>query len=617
MAFRFPKQALGALLVVAGLSAARPAWALTCDEIVSMVGFNIPTHIIVQTMEGSGTQFSAADIQCLQQHDAPAEVVAAAKKMQAGSTAAPPAPEPAPTTMHRPAPQPEPDVPLLDMGDDTQSLNTQVEEVDEGGGPARVEELVRLYRAKKLLTASKGLYDLLQQGTYPGSEDKIEYYLAKSLYDLGMYEGAQHYFMEVVRKGPSRPYFKYALPKLVAIADLTGNDTELLRIVAKIPPEAFPRQAKNHLAYLMGRKLYENGELAASARYFQQISPRSDLYMRSKYFEGEIHNERGKLKSAVKAFRDVYQADLQTNAPRQREQANDLKQLALMDIARIYYGLEHYDTASEFYGRVDRDSSYWPQSLFERAWATFMKNDLNGTLGLLLTDASPHYAENEYLPEAKLLRALTFFQLCEYDDVQGILVDFEKTYNPMLEEMRAFLDKYDSPEGRQLSDQAYATYFDKPHPNTTFDKALFLRILRNTDLAALVRQLELMDKEQQLIEAQKPIWRDSVGKNLEQVIAHDRLRYEKRAGLVLLQEMAKQYEYLKDLISQSEVIRFEVVDAQRVDYEYKMQNPMVESEASRRIDYGTSRTVIYWPFNGEFWKDELGYYRYTETPACK
>jgi len=530
--------------------------------------------------------------------------------------------EPAPAPAPRPrAPEPAPEEDPGDPFEQVEEGGTDVsqgavEEEDDVAGPAKVEELVRLYRAKKLLTASKGFHDLLRENTYPDYEDKIQYYLAKSLYDLGMYHGAQSYFMEVVRKGPSRPYFKYALPKMVAIAELTGDDTELLRIVHKIPPEAFPRQAKNHLYYLMGRKLYESDELAASARYFAQISPRSELYVRSKYFEGVIHHERGKDKSAVKAFRDVYQAEVDLADARQASEVEDLKQLALIDIARIYYALDRFDTADEFYGMVDRESGYWPQSLFERAWSQFMVNDLNGTLGLLLTTQSPHYAGDEFLPEATLLRALTFFQLCEYDDADAVLLDFEATYNPMAAEMRAFLDQYSSTEGQKLSDQAFEAYFERPHPASKLDKALFLKVLKNRDLAALVRHMDMMDEEATLIEAQKGAWKDTLGADLLKILEDDKLRYKKRAGLILLQEMADQYDYLDDLIGQSEIIRFEVVDAQRVDYEFRMQNPVVESESDRVVDWATSKTVIYWPFNGEFWKDELGYYRYTETPEC-
>ena len=34
------------------------------------------------------------------------------------------------------------------------------------------------------------------------------------------------------------------------------------------------------------------------------------------------------------------------------------------------------------------------------------------------------------------------------------------------------------------------------------------------------------------------------------------------------------------------------------------------------LDFATAVDFIYWPFNGEFWKDELGYYSYTEQGSC-
>jgi hypothetical protein len=85
----------------------------------------------------------------------------------------------------------------------------------------------------------------------------------------------------------------------------------------------------------------------------------------------------------------------------------------------------------------------------------------------------------------------------------------------------------------------------------------------------------------------------------------------------MLKEMAEEYKSLSDLLTQSEIIRFEVVDAQRQDYMYKMQNPTVEDASAKTVDFATSKDIIYWPFNGEFWKDELGYYRYTEKSICR
>jgi hypothetical protein len=85
----------------------------------------------------------------------------------------------------------------------------------------------------------------------------------------------------------------------------------------------------------------------------------------------------------------------------------------------------------------------------------------------------------------------------------------------------------------------------------------------------------------------------------------------------MLSEMAQMANYLKDLMSQAKIIRFEVVSAQRADYAYKTSNPDLEDSKSSAIDFATSTEFIYWPFNGEFWSDELGYYHYTEQGSCK
>jgi tetratricopeptide (TPR) repeat protein len=604
-----PRALLGQALVVAGaLAVSTPAYALSCDEILNMVSVNVPTHIIVQTMEGSGTQFSADDIRCLAEGGAPADIVDSARSM--AQSDAPVAAPTAPVEVERPTSAFEEAEALgsdLPVGDD--------EEMDGSSSCAALDDLIKAYRAKKVLTASYGLYDILEQGSCPTEESRIKYYLAKSLFDLEMYHSAQYYFMEVVRTGPANPYFKYALPKLVAIAELTGNDTELLRIVHKIPPDAFPRQAQNHLYYLMGRKYYEDDNLSESAKYFGQISSKSDLYLKSKYFEGAINTERSKYRSAVKAFSDVYRAEFAPRDARHLEEINHLKDLSLINIARIYFEIDKFETADEYYSQVDRESIYWPQSLFERAYSNFYRNDLNLSLGLLLTTQSPYYSDEEFIPEATLLRALTYFQLCDFTEVERILLAFERDYGAMRSEIKGFLQQYNSDEAKKLTDQAYDAYFES-NRETTLTKAFFTRILRNRDLGSLVSHMDLMDQEVKLIAQQKTEWRDRVGSHLLQVIEADRVRYKKSAGREMLKEMADYYQVLSDLMTQSEIIRFEVVDAQRADYEFRMQNPEVESEDEKKVDFSVSKTIIYWPFNGEFWKDELGYYRYTEPGNC-
>ncbi len=598
------------------------AWAMSCDDIMTMVSSNVPSSIVIQTMKSSGKTYSAADVQCLVGKGAPADVLAAARA-QGGAAAPAPAPAPVPVA-NPPAGTPAPAPDLSGAGFDGADmiggdLTDGGEPAPTGSSPAEIEQAIEWHKAKKYLSASKAFYDLLERNDFPAQQTKIQYHLAKSLYELEMYHSAQYYFMQVVRKGPKNPYFKYALPKLVNIAEYTGNDSELLRIVHKIPPESFPGPAKNHLYYLMGRKLYEKQELTESANYFKQISSKSELYMRAKYFEGVINNERGKLKSAVMSFREVMTAEppVATGDARRSKELEDLKDLALINVARIYYGLERFDNANNYYAQVDRDSTYWPESLFERAWTNFFIQDLNHTLGLLLTVESPYFNTTEYIPEVTVLRALTFFQLCEYDEVERLLIGFENESRPMVAELDAFLTQYKTDEGKKLADQAYDKYFSDPHTRSALDTAMFSRTLRNRDLAAYVRHMDMMDEEIAKIDGEKGVWKTSIGDSLKKTIEKDRQRYKRKAGLTLLREVAGQKKNLEDLLVQSEIIRFEVVDAQRQDYEFKMSNPDVSALDANQIDFAVSKEIIYWPFNGEFWADELGYYRYTEDGNCK
>lgn len=599
------------------LAAPRDAAALSCDDIITMSQHGVPESVLVTTVKESGDLYSQDDIRCLQDKGAPAAVIAQAKQM---------------TQKDEPAAAPAPVEQVEDAGSDLDddedvlgSRSPAPQELSDGetdqssGEPEKLKEAVRQYRAKKPLAASLMLYELLEEGRYQEYEPKINYYLARSLEMLEMWHTAQHHYLRVIRR-PDSQYFPYALPKLVKIARYTGDDTELKRIVTKIPPDAYPRNARSDMFYLLGVRAFDKDELSRAAKYFSQVGSSSPYYLKANYFQGVIYNEQGKLKSAVRAFRDVYREDIEVfNDPRYLKEIEELKDLALINVARVYYGIERFDEAGNYYELVNRNSPQWPEALFEHAWSNFMQNNLNDTLGQLLTVRSGFYNEDEWLPEASVLRALTYFNLCEYNKVDQILLGFEQTYRPMHEEMRDFTKQYASSEGRKLADQAWLAYFgDQQQTESKLPKALFNRVLRNGELAGIVRHLDIMEEEEELIARQKSRWADALGPYLRKVLEKDRQRYQRRAGLLFLKEMARQSNKLADLLTQSEIVRFEVVDAQRVDYQYKASSAGIGDALDRvDLDFATAIEFIYWPFNGEFWKDELGYYHYTEQGSCK
>jgi tetratricopeptide (TPR) repeat protein len=595
------------------------AHAIPCQEVANMLNAGVPANIVASAIRDSGARYTASDISCLSQAGAPGVVLEVARTM----TAAPAAPAPAPAAA--PAPR--------QRGIDSESdllgsRASQPRELEDSGGdrssaaegpsPAAIKEAVRLMRNNKPLSSSLRFYDLLKSGNYPDQDTKIKYYLARSLEMLEMHHTAQYFFLKVVNEGPNTPYFKYALPKLVKMSRYTGDETELLKVAPRVPAEAYPRGSKNKMYYLMGLRQFSQKDLNGARKYFGQISSKSGLYLRARYLEGIIYNKQGKLKSSKRAFMDVVRHPIEAANKVDLDRQQALKDLALVNIGRMYYKIERFDDASKYFDLVPHDSVYWPDSLFSGAWANFMQNNLNHTLGQLLTIRSPFFSEADFIPEIEYLRALTYFNLCEYKQVENILLNFEGRMRPVQNELKGFVKGYASKEQLKMAERAWETYFGPRAVETQVPKALFNKLLRNDDISGIVSHLGVLDTELDLIDRQKPQWRDTVGALLKKVIEKDRLKLKRRAGKFMLAEMAGWANTLQDLLSSSEIVRFEVIDAQRVDYQYKFQNPDLSNLASKvDLDFATAVEFIYWPFNGEFWQDELGYYHYTEQGSCK
>lgn len=602
----------------------RPALALSCDDIMSMVKVNVPTNIVVQTIKDSGETFDDADIACLRSAGAPDAVIAQAERQKAEEEPVPlPGDDSTGGVLPNSGSSFDSDEDLL-SGRVPDRAEDRDLDLSEGpatrGAPRSVEQAIDEYKAKKYLASSLRLFEALDSGDYPDAAADIHYYLARNLEALEMFHTAQYHYLWVVKKARDSQYFDYALPRLVAIAEFTGDDTELANLVKResLSPESYPRQAKDHLYFLLGAQRYKDGDLRGAREAFAQVGANSLLGLKAKYFEGVIYNEQGKLRSAVRSFRDVYREEVDPRTEREAKELVRIKDLALLNIARVYYGIERFDEAAKYYDLVSRDSEYWGESMFEAAWTAFMLNDLNKALGDLLTVRSPFFRDDEFLPEATILRALTYFNLCEYDEVERILLNFEDEYRPIYEELRDFVQAYSSKEGRKIADEAWDTYFGREHRDTVLPKSVFKKALRNRDLVGVVRHLELMDQERALIDEQKTRWRESIGPYLKQILDRDQRRLKRRAGLILLSESARMANHLNDMLTQSEIIRFEVVDAQRVDYQYKASNvELADSSATLDLDFATAVDFIYWPFNGEYWSDELGYYQYTEQGSCQ
>ncbi len=500
------------------------AHAVTCDEVAIMLGVEVPAAIIVQTI-ADGDPPTAADLRCLTTAKVPPEVLAAAVA-RAAEVPVRAAEAPVRATTDAPRP-PEPPLPPR---------------------PPLLAEAITTFERKRYADATLALAALLP--TAADHAPAIHYYLGRSLQELGLVPSAQRHFIEGMNAGPADPYFPYSLARLARTSEHTGDPSDLRRIVAKIPPESFPRSSRNELFYQLGIHLYGQDKLTEARKYLGQVSDKDDRYWTTKYLEGVVYSRQGKLKSGVRSFAAVVKG-YDTPAPGAPVPSRALRDLAQLSLGGTYYSIENFAEAIPFL-TLPPDSPHHAEGQLRVAWCHFMLGaDPRPTLDALPADA--------WLPEADVIRGVHHFNASRYAEAIATAEAFERRYRTVEVQLRAILGRYTTEEGRKLADEAFRRYGVRG--GSPLPPALLTKVYRDAELAGLAQHLALLTDEERKIRRRPRAWRDAVGTGLLAGIVEDRARLERRAGLVLLQGLVNETTYLGDLLYQAKVLRFDATDA--------------------------------------------------------
>ncbi len=642
------RRILTIVVVLAALCWVTSAWALSKDDIINMKSVGVPDSIIISTIQSSDAVFnlSAEDIIELKKAGISDTVIEAMQATSGDISRESRRVVDEPVETRETSDEPRETRETAGRSDSSEGTDRSTRSRDEddddddmirgrrGRGdrrddrdeaeeakalaytPPEIKEAIGQYKSKKYLSSSYNLFNILDSRKYPEQEVKIHYYLADSLYRLELYHSAQVYFIKVVREGPGT-YFAPALTKLVYIWRKTNDPTALVQLIGDIDPDDFPSKVRSDLMYLLGRRQFDEQNYRQALKYLEQVSDRSDHYLQAQYIQGVIYNRQGKLKQAVGKFVDILKETTVYGDPAEVEK---VRHLSLLNIGRIYYGIEQYDKAADkYYEWVPRDSEYWPEALFEASWSYFMtEGQENRALGHIMTLESPFYDDSYWMPEMVILKALIYYRICEYDEVSAILDSFEAEYGQVAEDIKRFIKPY---ADRELEPQhAYKTIYGRT--STFYDslpQAVYAHIeLDQTFMGPHLHVIQI-EGELETIRGMKPQWKNSpLGHELVERLREDRKRYMKRAGIVLINKLNDVRKNLEGLMGQSALIRFEVASGEYRKYTEMFRNPdAVDIYEKLEFEFATNPEFVYWPFNDEYWADELGYYIFTEKGSCE
>lgn len=508
----------------------------------------------------------------------------------------------------------------MDFGADEVEEPEDAEPVDVGPYQDFMDEGKKLYEAEKYDEASLMFYKITSAGDAASESlrPEAEYELGKALLRMELYQGALSYFGGIVDEGETHPYYLPSLRGLILLTDAIPGDPSLMERLAEFAsyfPENVPEEYRDQFAYLVGRYLYQQMDTEESLRLLTAVSSRSSFFARARYLAAIANVAAYNAEPALEEFKGVlrYLQQKEENDELSAKE-RELLELTTLGMARTFYSTGDYQTSLKYYSRIKRRSDDWPQALFESSWAFFQTDDYNKALGNLHSLNSPFFAD-AYFPEGPILSAVIYFYNCKYPRVRSVLSDFDYYYAPLKDEVQAVVSQYDDPT------EIFDWIRSLQKGEVDFDPQVYRILSAALSDAEVQRTFELVDTiqdETEKIETMPAAWVSSeLGSSLVQESELGLSFARNNAGTLATQRLERVVRELDELIQQKDEIQFEVARAEQGEIQADIRAGMsVDGNVTASDKVQVSDEELYWTFDGEYWRDELGFYVFNMNSEC-
>ncbi|HEU4383793.1 MAG TPA: adventurous gliding motility protein GltC [Anaeromyxobacteraceae bacterium] len=597
---------------------------------------------------------------------APAAAPAPAKAAPAAPAKAPPAAEEpvvpfpseaAPPPVVPPTPPPPPPKPAQ-----APAKQEGLTVTGKGAGKAQLDAAKKLADDKAFDRAALAYHEILRDKSLAEAHDEARYQLAKLLLRLDLNYAALARFDEILQRGPGgSKYFYNALDGLFAVGKRIANERReasegrgqeqvILSSVARFAGEKLPPEYQDRFNTLLARYYFERGRALAEAgqgaearrsydearRLAGLVKPGAgtmptggeapgagddeNLHARARFIDGAVLYALGDKPASLEAFKDVIRL---TNPRKTSRNDPALREAAFLQLARIHYEHRQNRYAIFYYGKMPWGEPLWLEGLWESSYAYYRIADYEKALGNLLTLHSPYF-QDEYFPESYVLKAIIYFENCRYPEARAILEDFNGRYEPVYAELKTLTAQKGGTSAAFYERIGEGAKADAKAPAKSDHAAIMRKVLNIALTDKTIRRLDdtLDDIDREMDErlpARPPEFRSSAlsAEILSQLKAQKGKLLDE-AGARARQKLEVERDALRQFLEQALRIKIEVSRREREALEAALAaGGKVDLMRRYKFNTAVSDEHEYWPYEGEFWRDELGTYAYTLTKGCR
>jgi tetratricopeptide (TPR) repeat protein len=484
-----------------------------------------------------------------------------------------------------------------------------------------LERAIKLYDKKDFFSASIELKKVLdgESGDDAKNKQRAEFFMGKTLYQMGFYAGSLAIFDKIVQAGDRHTYHGATLKWLAALSRVLPETSGILEKVGSYDASSLADPAlapvRGELLFLLGRHYYRrggDGDFDKAIALFRQVPRDNEFFIKAKFFEGVTYVRKYQGKPAVDAFKEILVIGEERPQQYRIDDIENYRELAQLQMARVFYSTQQFDTAIKYFEKLDQNSLDWTLSLFEASWAYFMKTINSKALGNIHTLNAPYF-EDQFFPESVLLKAVIYFRYCLYDQAEEAVADFNEKYGPLTKNLNDLVAKYDD-------NAEFYEYVKKVKAGQAgldpVTQRLVMSVLNDKTLLKTFAWVDELNHELAMLQKSDKAWQTTrVAADVLSELTLQQSVAAGDAGRVARDRVARLARELGALSRDGSKIKFEILEAKG--------NRLSAQVAGTRLsaDHREEPIIVddehfQWKFDGEYWKDELGYYRFRIRSRC-
>jgi tetratricopeptide (TPR) repeat protein len=492
-----------------------------------------------------------------------------------------------------------------------------------GGGSEAVERGDKFYGTNSYYMASIEYNKAIEDASSDDlSRQTAEFKMGKTLYKLHFYSAAISYFDRIVQKGASHPHYNETLQWLAALTREVPDSAGVLEKIGKYDRAELENPqlsaVRDELYFLLGKYNYQKNKFKEAIELFNMVNPKSPFFVQGKLFEGATYVRQYEARPAVEAFKEVLRVAEESSDPKVRP----FQDLANLSLARVFYSTGQFVLATKYFDRVSPDSYDWPNSLFESSWANFMLKQVgySKALGNIHTLRAPffeYFIKPESAAEALTVKATIYFYNCLYDRATDAIAEFEETVPMVKKGLDELLKK--NTDNAQFFDAAVKIRMGRSGMKSIVERAA-RAVLTDRSLAKRFEYVRELDKELAQHDKADVAWKSTaVANNIFSDIGVNRALMVNEAGELARKRIERLVGEFAALHTRVIKIKFEILEGEKRQEEENLRDEEIKSrdrKAREIVTITVDDEHQFWPFTGEYWRDELGYYRYKLVNKC-